>query len=109
MGEDERNMSTPLLDRSRKYVILGRDEKIWIFAWERSYIGDDSAHYWQCYFVRPGGLVVAQGPRDEREVYEFLDQHSHKLDADDKLDLALFLHKGGLESFLKENRNGSTR
>ncbi len=93
---------TPLLDRTHKYVVLGRDELVWIFVWETSHYDGNS---WQCYFIRPGGLMVAQGPRKEKEVYNFLDQNSHMLDNDDKLDLALFLHKGGLESFLKENRN----
>lgn len=94
---------SPLLDRTCKYVVLGKDEKIWIFAWE-SY-GDSNAYNWQCYFIRPGSFMVAQGPREEQEVFNFLEEHSHKLDSEDKLDLAFFLHKGGLESFLKENRN----
>lgn len=93
---------TPLLDRKYKYVVLDKDEKIWIFAYE-TYGGD--AYFWYSYYVRPGGFLVSQGPRNEEEVFNFLEQNSHKLDSDDKLNLALFLHKGGLESFLKENRN----
>lgn len=101
---------SPLLDRTRKYVVLGRDERIWIFAWEHQHYNEDEPYCWQCYYVKPGGLIVATGPKEEREVFDFLEQNSHKLDSDDKLDLALFLHKGGLESFLKkeQEKNDST-
>ena len=95
---------TPLLDRGRKYVVLGPDEKVWMFAWENTYQGGEWEYRWQTYYIRPGGLAVAHGVQSEREVFEYLTKHAHKLDSDDKLDLYLFTRKGGLEKFLKENR-----
>lgn len=95
-------MPETLLDQSHKYVILGQDEKIWVFAYEVISHGEEK--YWQSYSKKPGSFFVPQGPRTEQEVYRFIQLHSHKLDNNDKLDLYLFVYKGGLEEFLKRNR-----
>lgn len=97
-------MAEPLLDQSHKYMILGQDEKIWVFAYEAISYTDSNEKYWQAYSKKPGFFFVPQGPRTEKEVYEFIELHSHKLDNDDKLDLYLFIYKGGLEQFLERYR-----
>lgn len=91
-----------LLDTTYKYMVWGRDECFWLFVYESSYIGTVKA--WQSYKKQPGSFYVPQGPKTEQEVIDFLLSNNHKLDEEDKLDLYLFVNKGGLEEFLEENR-----
>ena len=97
-------LTAPLLDITRKYILLGPDEWVWIFSYDSSKdaIGEVFSS-WQAYAQKPGGLALPQGGRTEMEVIEFFDKHWRQLDDDDKMNLILFLYHGGLESFLKEN------
>jgi hypothetical protein len=96
-----------LLDQSRKFVILGQDERIWLFVYEPTPDTDTglSDYYWQAYSQKPGLLFVPEGPWAEDAIVRFLEKHgTHPLDSEDKLDLLLYLHLGGLEVYLKKNR-----
>lgn len=96
-----------ILDKTYRYVVIDPDEITWIFSYEKSdYIINSEGEegwLWQAYYIRPGSFIVSSGPRSEEDISRFLDRYSHKLDSNDKLDMALFLRKGGLEEFLKKN------
>lgn len=104
------NMETErLLDQSRKFVVVGPDEKIWFFAWESSNSGIGNAYSWQAYSRKPGITVyLPEGPWSEASVLRFLNKHSRKLTDSDRIDLFLYLHRGGLEAFLHRNRTKET-
>ena len=86
-----------LLDHSKKFLVLGPDEKIWYFVFETT--------EWQAYSKQPGkNIFVPEGPWLEDSVFRFVTIYSRKLSDSDKIDLWLFLYKGGLEVFLKKNR-----
>lgn len=90
-----------LLDQSRKFVVLGPDEKIWFFVYELT----PEVHGWQAYSKRPGiNAFVPEGPWLEETVFRFVNIYSRKLTDNDKIDLWLFLYKGGLEYFLQKHR-----
>jgi hypothetical protein len=91
-----------LLDQSKKFVVLGPDEKIWFFVYELT----PEIHGWQAYSKRPGlNAFVPEGPWLEESVYRFVNIYSRKLTDDDKIDLHLFLYKGGLEALFTKTRN----
>lgn len=98
--------TSDLLDQSRKFVVLGSDEKIWFFAYELDSTSQDriSMYYWQAYSQLPGGIVMPEGPWAEDAVLRFLNKHGHKLDSEDRVDLLFFLYLGGFERYLKKNR-----
>lgn len=100
-------MPDQLLDTGKKYIVLGKDEQIWSFAFESEDYVASANKCWMAYSKKPGSFFIAKGPRTEKEVYNFLVECWHKLDDDDKIDLYLFLEKGGIENFLEENRNGN--
>lgn len=91
-----------LLDQSRKFVVLGPDEKIWYFAWEST----NSIYGWQAYSKKPGLAVYAPEKNHwpEASVLRFLNKHMRKLTDSDRIDLFLYLHRGGIEMFLRRNR-----
>jgi|ERR1700694_758872 len=95
-----------LLDQSHKFVVLGPDEKIWYFAYEGMTNAEEKViFHWQAYSKRPGlDIFVPDGPWSEESVFKFLEKHSRKLTDADRIDLFLFLHKGGIEIFLLKNR-----
>lgn len=100
-------MSTTSLDTDQLYMVMGPDEKIWLFCYETRFESDrEKCTSWQAYTEKPGEMVVPQGPRTERQVLSFLNKHEHQLDDDDKFNLMFWVYRGGLESFLKENRKG---
>lgn len=92
-----------LLDQSRKFVVLGPDEKIWYFAWESS---SNNNYGWQAYSKMPGLAVYIPEPSHwpESSVLRFLNKHTRRLTDSDRIDLFLYLHKGGFETFLRRNR-----
>lgn len=90
-----------LLDQSRKFVVLGPDEKVWYFAWENNGISKG----WQGYSQGPGSdVVVSEGAWTEANVLRFLNKHLRKLTNSDRIDLFLYLHKGGIEMWLHKHR-----
>lgn len=95
-----------LLDQSHKFVVLGPDEKIWFFAWESTTTDSSNVVYgWQAYSKSPGSSIfIAEGVWGEASVLRFLNKHARKLTDSDRIDLFLYLHKGGIEAFLHRHR-----
>lgn len=92
-----------LLDQSRKFVTVGPDEKIWVFSFEAPSAG--TVHEWQAYSKTPDSeIFVPEGPWSEAMVLKFIGVNWKKLNDSDRIDLFLFLHKGGLEHFLQKSR-----
>src|SRR5665213_411404 len=90
-----------LLDITKKFVVFGPDEKLWYFVYEL--IPDSSILSWQAYSAKPGFTIyIPDGPWSEDSVNRFIAKHSRKLTDSDRIDLFLFLHKGGIERFLKK-------
>lgn len=94
-----------LLDQSKKFVVLGPDEKIWFFVYELT----TESTGWQAYSKRPGmSAYVPEGPWLEESVFRFLNIYTRKLTDNDKIDLWMFLYKGGFESFLRKHKSKET-
>ena len=71
-----------------------------VFAYES--IPDTSILSWQAFSKKPGlTIFIPDGPWSEESVRGFLAKHSRPLTDSDRIDLFLFLHKGGIERFLK--------
>lgn len=95
----------PLLDQSRKFVALGPDEKTWFFAWESSKATGTTTYSWHAYSKALGtDVYLPEGPWSEAAVFRFLTKHTRKLTDSDRIDLFLYLHKGGFEAFLHKRR-----
>jgi hypothetical protein len=96
-----------LLDQSRVFVVFGPDEKIWVFKYESQAktTGMVGTYDWQAYSRKPGyDVFLPSGAWPEDSVHRFLTKHSRKLTDSERIDLWLYLHKGGIEAFLKKNR-----
>lgn len=94
-----------LLDRSKKYSAWMPDECHWRFVWESHTDWKGCTWNWQAYRLEPGKEKYSkEGPWPEIEVFERLVTYSHKLTEDDRDDLLFYLHLGGLEEFLANNK-----
>lgn len=97
-----------LLDQTCKFIALGPDERIWIFVYEptpTSSSQGNTVFEWQAFSRGPKfDIYIPEGPWSEAMVLRFLNAHTRKLTNSDRIDLFLFLHKGGLEAFLQKHR-----
>lgn len=96
-----------LLDQSRTFVVFGPDEKIWVFKYESqaASTGMVSTYDWQAYSRKPGfDVFIPMGAWPEDSVFRYLTKHSRKLTDSERIDLFLYLHKGGMEMFLRKHR-----
>lgn len=96
-----------LLDQSRTFVVFGPDENIWVFKYESQAksTGMVATYDWQAYRKRPGSDVfLPDGAWPEDSVLRYLTKHSRKLTDSERIDLFLYLHKGGIEAFLHKHR-----
>lgn len=95
-----------LLDQNRSFAILGPDEKIWFFKWESGGPAETGmpVYGWQAYSKTPGAVFIPMGPWSEASIIRFLTKHGRTLGDNERIDLYFYLHKGGIEIFLRKNR-----
>lgn len=104
------NVTEELLDQTRKFVVIGPDERIWYFAYEsQTKVSIGTTWDWNAYSKRPdSGVYIPHGIWAEHEVLRYLTKHSRKLTDSDRIDLYFFLHKGGIETYLTKHRMKET-